>query len=83
IYMLARTYNPLFYFGVLGAVFLIAGLAAGVYVVLEWFRGVTHVPLSVLTALLIISGIQLLMFGLLGDMMVALQRELMDALRRG
>lgn len=82
IYMLARTYNPLFYFGILGTVFLIAGLATGVYVVLEWFKGVTHVPLSVLTALLIISGIQFLVFGLLGDMMVALQRELMNALKR-
>ncbi|RLG38834.1 MAG: TIGR04182 family glycosyltransferase [Candidatus Alkanophagales archaeon] len=82
IYILARTYNPIFYFGVLGTAFIIAGLLTGTYVVMEWLRGVTHVPLAVLTALLITSGIQFLVFGLLGDMMVALQREVMSVLRR-
>ncbi|MHC1635976.1 MAG: S-layer glycoprotein N-glycosyltransferase AglJ [Candidatus Methanospirareceae archaeon] len=83
IYMLARTHNPLFYFGVIGFILIAAGLLTGIYVVIEWYyRNISHDLLTVFTALLIISGIQFFIFGLLGDFIVSLQKELMEEMRR-
>jgi len=81
LYVLARTHNPAFYFGIIGSAFILIGVMTGIYVVYEWFNGVTHVPLTVFTSLMIISGIQFLIFGLLGDLLVTLQREMLEALR--
>jgi len=81
LYVLARTHNPAFYFGIIGSAFILIGVMTGIYVVYEWFNGVTHVPLTVFTSLMIISGIQFLIFGLLGDLLVTLQRETLEALR--
>ena len=81
LYVLARTHNPAFYFGIIGSAFILIGVMTGIYVVYEWFNGVTRVPLTVFTSLMIISGIQFLIFGLLGDLLVTLQREMLEALR--
>jgi len=81
LYVLARTHNPMFYFGIIGSLFITAGVLSGVYVVIEWIEGVTHVPLTVFTALMIISGMQFLIFGLFADLMVTLQKEAIEALR--
>jgi len=81
LYMLAKTHNPLFYFGILGTYFIIAGVLSGLYVVLEWYEGVTHELLTVFTALLIISGVQFFMLGLIGDLMVTIQKETIELLR--
>ncbi|MCW3134224.1 MAG: S-layer glycoprotein N-glycosyltransferase AglJ [Methanophagales archaeon] len=81
LYVLARTHNPIFYFGIIGFLFISAGILSGIYVVLEWFKGITHVPLAVLTSLLIISGVQFLIFGLFGDLMVTLQKEAIEVLK--
>jgi glycosyltransferase (TIGR04182 family) len=81
LYVLARTHNPIFYFGIIGFLFIAVGFLSGIYVVLEWFEGITHVPLAVLTSLLIISGVQFLIFGLFGDLIVTLQKEAIEALR--
>ncbi|MFQ6054394.1 MAG: S-layer glycoprotein N-glycosyltransferase AglJ, partial [Methanosarcinales archaeon] len=48
IYKLAKTHNPLFYFGVIGAIFLISGIGIGIYIVQEWFKGIDHIPLTIL-----------------------------------
>ena len=81
LYVLARTHNPIFYFGIIGSLFIAAGILSGIYVVIEWFNGVTHVPLTVFTSLLIISGVQFLIFGLFGDLLVTLQKEAIETLR--
>ncbi len=81
LYVLARTHNPIFYFGIIGFLFIAVGILSGIYVVLEWFRGITHVPLAVLTSLLIVSGVQFLIFGLFGDLVVTLQKEAIEVLR--
>lgn len=83
LYVLARTHNPMFYFGIIGSLFITAGILSGVYVVIEWHKGITHVPLTVFTALMIISGVQFLIFGLFADLMVTLQKEAIEALRGG
>lgn len=75
IYRLAKVHNPMFYFGIIGFFFIMAGLLTGTYVVVEWFRNITHVLLSVLTTLLIIFGLQMFIFGMLSDLIVTLHRQ--------
>jgi len=75
IYRLAKVHNPMFYFGIIGFVFILAGLFTGTYVVVEWFNNITHVLLSVLTTLLIIFGLQMFIFGMLSDLIVTLHRQ--------
>ena len=81
LYVLARTHNPIFYFGIIGTFLIAVGILVGIYVTQEWFKGITHVPLTILTALLIISGIQFFIFGLFGDLLVTLHKEEIEALR--
>jgi len=75
IYRLAKMHNPMFYFGILGSIFILAGLFTGTYVVVEWFNDITHVLLSVLTTLFIIFGLQMFIFGMLSDLIVTLHRQ--------
>ncbi len=65
----------MFYFGIIGLLFIIAGLFTGTYVVVEWFNDITHVLLSVLTTLFIIFGLQMFIFGMLSDLIVTLHRQ--------
>ena len=81
LYVLARMYNPMFYFGIIGSLFIAVGTISGFYVVIEWYRGVTHVLLTVFTSLMILSGIQFLMFGQLGDLLVSLQKDMIEVFR--
>lgn len=81
IYKLAKMHNPLFYFGIIGVVSIIAGGGFGIYVLTEWLNGVTHIPLAILTTLLIIIGFEMLVFGMMSNMIVSLHRELMHTIR--
>ncbi|MBN1133699.1 MAG: S-layer glycoprotein N-glycosyltransferase AglJ [Methanosarcinaceae archaeon] len=81
IYKLAKMHNPLFYFGIIGAVSIIIGGGFGIYVVTEWLDGVTHVPLAILTTLLIIIGFEMLVFGMMSNMIVSLHREMMHTIQ--
>ncbi|MBN2109805.1 MAG: S-layer glycoprotein N-glycosyltransferase AglJ [Methanosarcinaceae archaeon] len=82
IYKMAKLHNPMFYFGLIGGLFILAGLVTGFFVVSEWLQGVTRIPLTVLTALLIIAGFQMFVFGMLSDLVVTLHRENMRILRK-
>jgi dolichol-phosphate mannosyltransferase len=82
IYKLGKTYNPMLYLSLIGAIFIVAGLVLGVYVTLDWFKGINHLPLTVLTALLTIAGVQIFIFGYLSDMIVQVQREMLRELRK-
>ncbi|MDD1709158.1 MAG: S-layer glycoprotein N-glycosyltransferase AglJ [Methanoregulaceae archaeon] len=75
IYRLAKMSNPLFYFGLIGMIIFCCGIITGTYVIYEWIRQVEHLPLTILTVLLIISGFQIFMFGILSDMTLSLHRE--------
>jgi dolichol-phosphate mannosyltransferase len=76
IYRLARVNNPMFYFGLMGVFTTLLGLLTGVYVVLEWLRGIEHIPLTILTVLLIVVGIEIFMFGMISDMLLVFHREI-------
>ncbi len=67
IYDLLSRYSPGRYLYFVGFLFVILGLAVGIHVVIDWFAGITHYLLATLTALFIITGMQLLMFGFIAD----------------
>jgi glycosyltransferase (TIGR04182 family) len=76
IYRLARVNNPMFYFGMLGVFTSILGVLTGVYVLLEWLHNIDHIPLTILTVLLIVVGIEIFMFGMISDMLLVFHREI-------
>jgi dolichol-phosphate mannosyltransferase len=79
LYQLAKTNNPLFYFGSVGVVSSLLGVGIGLYVGVEWVtRGVSHQVLAIVAAFAILFGVQLLMFGVLSDLIVTLHREQMQ-----
>jgi dolichol-phosphate mannosyltransferase len=83
IYNLVRTYNPLFYFGVIGFLFLLIGCVSGAYVVWEWFKipRVEHILLTIFTTLMIVTGVQIIIFGILSDIIVLLHKEVMRSIK--
>ena len=76
IYRLARMNNPMFYFGMMGLFTSLLGILIGIYVILEWFRNIEHIPLTILTVLLIVVGIEIFMFGMISDMLLVFHREI-------
>ncbi|MFA4823936.1 MAG: S-layer glycoprotein N-glycosyltransferase AglJ [Methanoregula sp.] len=76
IYRLARVNNPMFYFGMMGLFTTVLGLLVGVFVVLEWLHNIEHIPLTILTVLLIVVGIEIFMFGMISDMLLIFHREI-------
>jgi len=78
IFRMAKTQNPLFFFGMIGSFFGMIGFLLGLYVVKEWMNGrIEHIPLTILTAILVIVGLQLFLMGIMGDMMASMHREMM------
>jgi len=76
LYRMAKTNNPLFYFGSVGVTSAFVGLGLAAYVGYKWFfASVSHEVIAVVAASGILFGVQLLMFGVLSDMIVALNRE--------
>ena len=83
LYRMAKTNNPLFYFGSVGILSTLVGVVAGAYVAVEWFtRGISHEVIAIVSALGIIFGVQLLIFGVLSDMIVSLHREQLHYIER-
>ena len=83
IYRMAKTENPMFYFGLIGSFFGAVGFVTGLYVLRDWLNGrIEHIPLTILTAILIIVGFQLFIVGILGDFMATLHREMLRELNR-
>lgn len=76
LYSLARMNNPTFYFGSVGGLSVLFGVAVGAFVGYEWFiLHVSHEALAVVSAFAILLGVQLFMFGVLSDMVIAVNRE--------
>jgi glycosyltransferase (TIGR04182 family) len=76
LYRLAKTNNPLFYFGSVGSVGILFGLVLGAWVLYEFvWQGISHEAIAVAAVGAILLGVQLLMFGVLSDVIVAVNRE--------
>lgn len=82
IYSLGKTYNPMLYFTLISFLFMGVGLLLGVYIVIEWFNKIDHLPLTILATLLIIMGLQIFIFGYLIDMIFLSQREMLREIRK-
>jgi dolichol-phosphate mannosyltransferase len=67
IYNLLARYSPGRYLYFLGIFLILVGFGTGIYTVLEWFKHITHQLLAILTALLIITGMQIIIFGVISD----------------
>jgi len=65
-----RDYRPLRFFGSIGLTSISLGVIIGIYLLfLHLTSGITgHIPLMILCLLLLLMGIQILMFGFLADM---------------
>ena len=65
-----RDYEPLKFFMKMGFLFLIPGFLIGLYLVYLFINSgrIGHIPLTILSVLLIIIGIQIISFGFLADM---------------
>ncbi|MDY6775047.1 MAG: S-layer glycoprotein N-glycosyltransferase AglJ [Halobacteria archaeon] len=82
IYRMTKTNNPLFYFGSIGGLLFLMGFVSGLYVVYDrYVNGISRNLLAVLTALLVLAGVQLFIFGSLSDILVDLHREEMREIR--
>jgi len=76
LYTLAKTNNPIFYFGSVAALGTLSGLTIAGFVAYRYaVAGVSHEVLALLAAFLILLSVQLLMFGVLTDVLVAVNRE--------
>lgn len=66
-----RDYEPLKFFGMIGSLFLSIGLLCGVYLLYNFIQTgiVGHLPLTILSVLFILLGIQIVIFGFLADML--------------
>ena len=81
IYRLARVNNPMFYFGMMGVFTSFLGVLTGIYVLHEWLQGIDHIPLTILTVLLIVVGIEIFMFGMISDMLLIFHREIIHEIQ--
>jgi dolichol-phosphate mannosyltransferase len=83
LYRRAKTNNPLFYFGSVGLLSTATGLGIALWVGFEWFvRGISHEVMAVVAASAVLFGVQLLMFGVLSDLIFSLHREQLSRLDR-
>lgn len=76
LYALAKTNNPIFYFGSVASLGTLFGAGVGGFVAYRYFvHGATHEVLALLAAFLVLLSVQLLMFGVLSDILVSVNRE--------
>jgi hypothetical protein len=70
--------KPIILFGLVGLFMIFLGFCGGVYVIYLWQKGSLNPnrPLMTLIVLLVISGIQVLLFGFLGTQLVHLRKEI-------
>ncbi len=79
LYRKAKTNNPLFYFGSVGTISTVAGAVMAAFVLYRWIVfDVGHEIVAVAATGAIILGMQLLVFGVLADMILSLHREQLD-----
>lgn len=70
IFRIYRDYRPLAFFGKIGVIFLLMGTAIGIWLVYRFLTlgYIGRTPSTILSMLLIITGIQIIIFGFLADM---------------
>ncbi len=83
LYQMAKTNNPLFYFGSIGVLSGFVGVLLAAYVGYAWvFNGVAHDVLALAGGVALLFGLQLVMFGVLSDLIVTSNQRQQNRLRR-
>lgn len=76
LYRMAKTNNPIFYFGSIGFVSILAGLFSAFFVAYRYvFSGISHEVIALAAGVMLLFGLQLIMFGVLSDLIVTLNRQ--------
>lgn len=79
-----RDYHPFLFFGFVGIILLGIGLPYGFYILaVDWQGGEIGFPRMILVVLLVLSGVQLLFFSLLADMIKRKTKLLDTKIERG
>ena len=74
--------NPLFYFGFVGVILMVIGVLSGLFVIIDWFNNIDHLPLTILAVTFVMFGFQIFMFGVLADMIVSFHREAIQEIQK-
>ena len=76
--------KPSILFGIVGLSFILTGLAIGGYVIYLWQRAELdpNRPIMTLMVIFLLSGMQVLLFGFIGTLLVILRREVFRVQRR-
>jgi glycosyltransferase (TIGR04182 family) len=83
LYQMAKTNNPLFYFGSIGVGSAFVGVMLASYVVYAYlFRGISHSVLALAAGVALLFGLQLVMFGVLSELIVSANRRQAQQLER-
>ena len=76
LYRLAKKNNPLFYFGSFGIVSALVAAGLALYVVYRWVvYGISHEVLALAAGVSLLFAVQLIMFGVLSDLILTSNRE--------
>jgi glycosyltransferase (TIGR04182 family) len=76
LYRMTKKNNPLFYFGSVGVISALVGLLLAFYVVYDWVvRSISHEVIALAAGVGLLFGIQLVMFGVLSDLILTANRE--------
>ncbi|MBU5574946.1 MAG: S-layer glycoprotein N-glycosyltransferase AglJ [Candidatus Aenigmatarchaeota archaeon] len=78
---LARYQNPLLFFGAFGIFFTLIGILLGIYIVYDWFLGISHSLLVTLDAIIITVGIMFFLAGLLGSIIINTKRDIIRQIK--
>ncbi len=81
---IAKAYRPLFFFGLVGMLFLISGIGLGMIPVVEFFKTglVTHFPTAILATGLVLVSMILFAIGLILDSINFRMKEILQILRK-
>jgi dolichol-phosphate hexosyltransferase len=73
---MVRDYNPFMLFLSIGSVFILLSILTGSAVIYEWLTTgeITRIALTVLTAVMFLTGVQIVLFGLLADIILVALR---------
>ena len=76
LYRLAKKNNPIFYFGSLGVVSGLVGVVLAGFVAFSWIAyGISREVIALASGVAILFGLQLVMFGVLSDLIVTANRQ--------
>jgi dolichol-phosphate mannosyltransferase len=83
LYQMAKTNNPLFYFGSIGVGSAFVGVVIASYVAYAYLlRGISHSVLALAAGVALLFGVQLVMFGVLSELIVSSNRRQTRELER-